>query len=132
MAESTYEQNAAATRAKDNPEERVAAGPQKLKSTLIIFEVDGEIRVDDEGEFDLNITPAGVVTGTHTRPMKPPKNVNGTLSDTVPPVIEIRDGSRKHRGVLVGKQFIGRQEPDVAVGAPDDKEEGVWVGTKVP
>lgn len=107
----------------------------KLKSQVLIFDSSGKFAtVDEDGEFELSIDEAGVVTGRHSRPE--PHDVEGSLDNsTTPPSIYVRsvDGKRMHTGALLdlgGERFIGARLILRSI-ALTEQEEGVWVGTKV-
>lgn len=107
----------------------------RIRSQVFIFDSMGKfVRVEDDGEFELEIDQAGVVTGRHSHPS--PHDVTGTLdnSTSVPSII-VRsvDGIRAHTGALVdlgGERFIGARLI-LRSTALTTQEEGVWVGTKI-
>jgi hypothetical protein len=140
MTESTSEQNAAATVAAKDTNEKTAErrdaeafARQKLSSTVVVINEAGEfINAQPDGEFDLNIDDtSGAVIGTHTRPTSPPTSneVTGHLTAGVIHLIATGE-SRRHVGILFGNRFIGTRKSTGVV--LFGQEEGVWVGTKVP
>jgi len=144
MIEETVEQETATEPAlrellSENRVEKTAAGATvitlRLRSQVFIFDSTGKFaEVEDDGEFELNIDQAGIVTGRHSHPS--PHDVEGSLdnSTSVPNIIlRSVDGVRAHTGALVdlgGERFIGARLILRSI-ALADQEEGVWVGTKV-
>lgn len=134
MSSSTTEERVAGKTAAEDTSTTVkksdaaATTKQQLTSTVIIFNDDDEfVRVDDDGTFDLEITPQGDITGKHAHPTS--NGVHGSLQNGVI-TLTSDDGVREHTGFLIGKTFIGLRIP--LTEALTDQEEGVWVGTKKP
>jgi hypothetical protein len=103
---------------------------QKLDSLVIGFDMNNNVVLppEDDGTFDLDVSPQGDVKGTHVHPTS--DGVKGSLKNDVLDVTS-DDGAMRHTGVLIANKFyIGKRI--ILDEALTDQEEGVWVGTKKP